>query len=195
MAEKVRCMGMAENLDEKVRKNLETLFRFTEQLHHIKHVPEKDARNIFGITLQPLIETDYFKLERDVIMLGANAPTEQNARRLRHLMNHFLIMGIIWNAWSFEKTGKADRRKKIAKYFSSPLGLAGIISFTVDRDRMISISNKLAERGLLVKSFEGRRNVYLLSPWFRAYFPALLEKIQTAEEQKFESYNNSTRGS
>lgn len=181
---------MTKDLDEEIRKNLATLFRFTEQLHRIKKVPKKDAINIFGRTLPSLIETDYFRLEKDVILLGANAPTEQDARRLRLLMNHFLIMDIIWDAWDFEKSGKVNKRKEIVKNFSFLLVPGGIISISVDRNRIVSISNKLAERGLLVKLSDGRRNVYRFSPWFRKYFPALLEKIQTAEQRTLESYNN-----
>jgi hypothetical protein len=52
----------------------------------------------------------------------------------------------------------------------------GAIPIPINSDRITSLSNNLAERGLLVKSKDRKRNVYRFSEWFRACFPALLEE-------------------
>jgi len=51
----------------------------------------------------------------------------------------------------------------------------GAIPIPIRSDRITSLSNNLAERGRLVKSKDGKRNVYRFSDWFRACFPVLLE--------------------
>jgi hypothetical protein len=79
--------------------------------------------------------------------------------------------------WKFEQKGaKASRKKrKKTEDFFIDLGNFGAIPIPIRSDRITSLSNNLAERGILVKSKDGKRNIYRFSDWFRACFQALLE--------------------
>jgi len=163
--------------DDRIRERLTVLFRLTEKIHKDGFTTLDEGRELLGPILEPLIETDYFKIDGTHLVIGKSAPSAENARKLKNMMNHFLIMRPIWDTWKIEQKGaKASRRrKKKTEDFLVDLPGLGAIPIPIRSDRITSLSNNLAERGLLMKSKDGKRNIYRFSDWFRACFQALRE--------------------
>ena len=163
--------------DDRIRKELTTLFKFTEKIYKEGSVTIDEGKELLGSLLETLVKMDYFRIDGSRLMAGKSTPSAENARKLRNMMNHFLIMRPIWDTWKFEQKGArvSRKRKKKTENFFLDLGGLGAIPIPIRSDRITSLSNNLAERGLLVKSKDGKRNVYRFSDWFRACFPELLK--------------------
>jgi hypothetical protein len=88
--------------DDKIREKLTILFKLTERLHKDGSVPLGEGKELLGPILEPLVQMDYFRIDGTQLMTGKSAPSAENARKLRNMMNHFLIMRPIWDTWKFE---------------------------------------------------------------------------------------------
>jgi hypothetical protein len=163
-------------LEDRMRAELEGLFRLTERIHAEGPVELAEGRAAAGPLIEPLAIVGYFKIDGGRLASGSRMISADNARLLRLMMNHFLIMNPIWEAWDRERarSNAPPRRKKRTVNYYVDMGAFGAFPLPVDAERITTIASRLAERGLLIKSKDGNRNVYRFSDWFRACFPVLI---------------------